>query len=120
MANKLFEQFSLSLIKKKVDLGGVISLSAAGAVVSSSIEGVASVAKTGTGAYLITLSDKYPSFKFGSVSLAESAQNLEAKLGAVSSSAKTVVFNTKVNGVDTDATATCKIYVHLCYSNSSV
>ena len=53
--------------------------------------------------------------------VAETAQNLEGKPGAqLVSTAKTVIVNTKVNGVNTDATATCKIYVKIVLRNSSV
>jgi len=99
----------------------MISLSAAAAVVSSDIPGVASVAKTGTGEYTITLQDKYPACVSLFSQVAETAQNLEAKPGAQDvASAKTVIINTKVNGVNTDATATCKIYVKIVLRNSSV
>lgn len=121
MANRRFEQFKYSLIKKQTEIEGVISLSAAAAVVSSDIPGAASVAKTGTGEYTITLMDQYNACYGIYTQVAETAQNLEGKPGAQDvAAAKTVIVNTKVNGVNTDATATCKIYVKIVLRNSSV
>lgn len=121
MANRRFEQFLYNLIKKKTEIDGVINIAADASVTSSSIPGVAGVVKGAAGVYTLTLQDKYDSCFGVYTQVAETAQNLEAKPGAVDvSSAKTVVVNTKVNGVNTDATATCKIYVKIVLKNSSV
>lgn len=119
MANRRFEQFSYSLIKKKVDIAGVASLSAAGAVSSQDIPG-GTLTKTGTGAYLLTLQDKYSRVLSVQVQLGETAQDLQAVPGACDPSAKTYVINTKTAGTNTDPSATAKLYVHLVLSNSSV
>jgi len=120
MANRNFQQFSLSLIKEKVSILGVISLSDVGAVVSFKIPGVVSVAKTDVGAYLVKLKDSYPHFFCGAVETAETVQDLDGRLGAVDNLLKTVIINTKTAGVNADATATCKIYLRLEYANTSV
>jgi hypothetical protein len=121
MANRRFEQFCYSLIKKKVDICGVASLSAAGAVSSSDIPG-ASLAKTDTGEYTLTLQDKYNSCLGVHVALGENDENLVAKPGAIDvSSAKTVVIKIKdETGADTDVTATAKLHIHVILRNSSV
>ncbi len=121
MANRRFEQFKYSLIKKQTEIEGVISLAADASVVSFDIAGAASVVKSATGAYTITLQDQYPACLGIYTQIAETAQNLEAKPSVQDVSvAKTVVVNTKVNGTNTDATATCKIYVKIVLRNSSV
>jgi hypothetical protein len=121
MANRRFEQFKYSLIKKQTEIEGVISLAADASVVSFDIAGVESVAKSATGAYTITLQDQYNACLGIYTQIAETAQNLEAKPSTQDvSGAKTVIVNTKVNGTNTDATATCKIYVKIVLRNSSV
>lgn len=121
MANRRFEQFCYSLIKKKTEIEGVASLSAAGAVLSSDIPG-ASIAKSGVGAYTITLDDKYNSCLGIHCSIGENAEALVAKPGAADvDSAKTVVIKLKnATGVDADVTATAKLYVKVVLRNSSV
>lgn len=120
MANRRFEQFCYSLIKKKTEIEGVASLSAAGAVLSQDIPG-ATLSKTGVGAYLLTLQDNYNSCLGVHCVLGETAQDLQAVPGAADvASAKTVVINTKTEGVDTDPSATAKLYIKVVLRNSSV
>lgn len=120
MANRRFEQFFYSLIKKPVLISGVASLSAAGAVSSQDIPG-GTLTKTGAGAYLLTLQDKYSSIKGFNVQTGENAEDIHAQPGACDVSAKTYVIKLKTAaGVDTDVTATAKLYVNLVLSNSSV
>lgn len=120
MANRRFEQFCYSLIKKKTEIEGVASLSAAGAVLSQDIPG-ATLTKTGTGAYLLTLQDKYTTCLGVYSQLGETAQDLQAVPGAVDVvSAKTIVINTKTAGVNTDPSATAKLYLKIVLRNSSV
>jgi hypothetical protein len=120
MASRRFEQFKYSLIKKQTEIEGVISIAADASIVSTDIPG-ATAAKTATGTYTITLADKYNACYGVYTQVAETAQNLEGKPGAVDvASAKTVLVNTKVNGTNTDATATCKLYVKIVLRNSSV
>jgi hypothetical protein len=120
IANRRFEQFSYSLIKKKTEIEGVASLSAAGAVLSQDIPG-ATLTKTGVGAYLLTLQDKYNTCLGIYPQLAETDQDLQAVPGAADvSSAKTIVINTKTEGVNTDPSATAKLYVKVVLRNSSV
>lgn len=122
MANRRFEQFSYSLIKKKTEIEGVASLSAAGAVLSQDIQG-ATLSKTGTGAYLLTLQDKYNTCLGVYVEIGETAQAIYASPGAADvAGAKTIVINTKAyaSGSNTDPSATAKLYVKVVLRNSSV
>ena len=120
MANRYLEQFCYTFIKKKCEIDGVVSLSSAGAIVSQDIPG-ATLSKTGTGAYLLTLQDKWSKCLGVYVQLAETAQDIQAVPGAASvTSAKTVLIKTKTAGVNTDPSATAKLYVKVVLSNSSV
>lgn len=119
MANRRFSQFFYSLLHKPVSIVGVASLSAAGAVLSQDIPG-GTLTKTGVGAYLLTLQDKYSNIKSFGVILGETAQNLQAVPGAASVSAKTYVINTKTAGANADASATAKLYINIVLSNSSI
>lgn len=121
MANRRFEQYSYSLIKKKTEIEGVASLSAAGAILSQDIPG-GTLAKSATGEYTLTLADKYNSCLGVHCSIGENAEALWAKPGATDvSSAKTVVIKLKnATGVDTDVTATAKLYVKVVLRNSSI
>lgn len=98
----------------------MVSLSAVGAVVSQDIPG-ATLTKTGTGAYLLTLEDKYTTCLGVHCILGETAEDLQAVPGAVDVvSAKTIVINTKTAGVNANASATAKLYVKVVLRNSSV
>lgn len=120
MANRRFEQFKYSLIKKQTEIEGIVTLSAAGAVVTQDIPG-ATIAKTGTGTYTITLQDKYSKLMGIYSQLGSTAQDLQAVPGAADVvSAKTVVINTKTAGVNTDPSATATLYVKIVLRNSSV
>lgn len=120
MANRRFEQFVYSLIKKKTVIAGYATLSNVGAVLTQDIPG-ATLTKTGVGAYLLTLQDKYNTCMGVFVQLAETAEDLQAVPGAADvSSAKTIVINTKTAGVNANASATARIYVKVILRNSSV
>jgi len=64
MANRIFRQFANYLENQPVFLWGEVSVGAVGAptVNASKSKGIASVARTGVGAYTITLSDPYTDF----------------------------------------------------------
>lgn len=121
MANRNFEQYSYSLIKKKVDIAGYAVLSAAGAVSSQEIMGAA-FAKSATGTYTLTLDDKYNSLLFAQVELAQNVEDLKAIVSA-SDVAGTKVVTLKLiddAGAAKDVTAAAILYVHLILKNSGV
>lgn len=63
MANRMFQEKLLSLIPNLTAVQVEVSIGATGAPTVASKAGVASVARTGTGAYTITLDDAYSKFK---------------------------------------------------------
>ena len=120
MANRYFTQFFYSFFKKPVIIAGKISLNASAAVTSSSIKGVESVVKTGTGLYTITLQDKYVELVSISDAVVDTAQNLVIAFASVNLPAKTLVLQTKVAGTIADVSDACDIYVNLVFNDSSV
>ena len=120
MANRYFTQFMYSFFKKPVILAGKIPLSAAAAVDSYSIKGVASVTKTGTGLYLITLDDKYFAVGSASASVSDSTQDIAVSIDAINLSSKTMNLTTKVAGSAANVTDACDVYINLLLSNSSI
>lgn len=122
MANRRFEQFCYTLIKKKTEIEGVASLSAAGAVLSQEIQG-ATLTKTATGTYTLTLQDKYSACVGIYCDLAETSQTVYAAPGTADvTGTKQVIIKVKANstGADTDLTATAKLYVKVVLRNSSI
>lgn len=121
MANRNFEQYSYSLIKKKVDVAGYAELSAAGAITAQNIMG-AKFEKADVGEYTLTLEDKYNALLFAKAEIAENVEDLKAVVTA-SDVANTKVITIKLVddlGAETDVTATAKLYVHLILKNSGV
>jgi len=120
MANRNFSDVQ-ALAKKQIALGGKISLNASAAVTGFSFPGVASVAKTGTGLYTITLQDQYQDLLSLSAIIGGNPL-IHAGVGAVNVvSAKTIVIQTiDEAGLLADTAAACTVYVSLDLSNSSV
>lgn len=121
MANRHFNAPVQSLWHKPILVAGSISLAADASVISSTIKG-ASVAKTGTGAYTITLEDKFSALISISVQAGSSAAAIWGDVGAVDvNSAQTiVVITSNASGAPTDVGATITLYVTAMLSNSSV
>ena len=121
MANRNYAPLLGSLSRKVVVLAGQINLSAAGAVVSESIVG-ASVAKTGTGTYTITLDDKYAACLSCNLTFqAATAVNLVPQVSSIDVvTNKTIVFKLLAAAVATDPSAVCVVNVSLLLSNTSV
>lgn len=120
MANRYFTQFFYSFFKKPVMIAGKIPLSSAAAVGTVEIKGVASVAKTGTGLYLVTLQDQYFALESIHAGIVDSAQNLHVDFKNINLSAKTFEIETKVAGTVANVSDACDIYIQLILSNSSV
>ena len=120
MASRYFTQFFYSFFKKPVLLAGSISLDASAAVSASDIKGVASVSKTGTGEYTVTLSDDYYALFFASAAVSDSTEDIAVSVDTVNLSSKTFKVTTKVAGVVDDVSDACAVYVQLVLSNTSV
>lgn len=119
MANRYFTQFFYSFFKKPVLLAGKFSLNASAAVTATAIKGVASVAKTGTGTYLVTLEDQYFALFSVSTSVVDSAQDIVADCSAFDLAAKTFTVTTKVAGSAANVSDACDVYLSLVLSNTS-
>ena len=121
MANRYLNQFILSPRKGMVQEVGTISLSAAAAVSSQSFSSlIASVAKSATGEYTITLADKWVGHFGVQVSVESSLNTVSAVIKSVdAASAKTVVIKTVIAGVPADVSAASVLHVSLTLKNST-
>lgn len=120
MAARYFTQFFYTFFKKPVLIAGKIPLSAAAAVGSVSIKGVASVVKSGTGLYTVTLQDKYFSLVSAVGAVIDSAEGVEVGFASVNLPAKTLVVQTKVAGVVADVSDACEVCINILLEDSSV
>lgn len=121
MANRYFTQFFYTFFKKPVLIAGKVSLSAAAAVSSFDIPGVATVVKNGTGTYDITLQDKYYSVKCALASSLGSTQDLEVDFVSIDpQGTKIVKVQTKVAGTVADVTDACEVHLSVLFNDSSV
>ena len=122
MANRNFNR-KQALDREVKELFADISIGASGAPTLSRGLGVASVAKTATGEYTITLQDKYSRLMHASASvMSASAEDVHAQLQSESvASAKTLVIRTQkadltlVNPASGD-----RILVKIDVKNSSI
>jgi hypothetical protein len=119
MASRYFKQFVLTPTNRQVMLSGVVKLSAAAAVDSATIP-YASVTKTDTGEYTITLDDKYVELRSAQLTM-QTSEDVQARLASNDvSSAKTLVVETATAGSAADVTAAAEIHVTLILKDSSV
>lgn len=119
MANKRWYQFLFSKTPMLVSIHGSISIAADASIISTNIKG-ATAAKTGTGEYTITLSEKYPSFKSFSVQLlAATAVDLVPQVLSATVSTGVIVININAGATPTNPSATCTLYFEGLLSNSS-
>ena len=133
MANRWFNQFKGSLEKGVVQLDGYVDLGSDASVVSETIMG-ASVAKTSTGVYTITLEDSYPKllsvscilFAMGTV--AADVKVVQCKTaagvdcGASLANVKSIVVATvdAASGAPADVALKCGFSIHMVLKNSTV
>jgi hypothetical protein len=131
MANRWFNQFKGSLERGIVQLDGYVQIHTDATVLADTILG-ASVAKTGTGEYTITLEDSYP--KLLHVGLTPTSQGTNANqvwklkqakdadgvdCGASLLNVKTLIVSSCAsNGAPTDVSVACGVTVHLVLKNS--
>ena len=119
MSNRYFKQFPMVKSPRTIILAGQISLSATGAVLSSSID-FASVAKTAAGEYTITLQDKYVQTKAIELNHEGTAPDRVKIKADTQATNKLIVLNTLVANVTADVTVACKIHVILIFKDSTV
>lgn len=121
MANRYFRSKVLSADARPILLSGKIVLNSSAAVVSNNLDFTASVTKTGTGTYTVTLQDKYAEVKSIQVSHAGAELDVEAKVVSEAiSSAKTIALRTEIAGVAANVTAACEIHILIVVNDSSV
>lgn len=121
MANRYFQQFVAVPQHGLVMLSGSVSI-AADASVSASSFPFGTITKTGTGAYTLTLADKYSSVVSIQATLeAAVAVDLVPQVTSADvSSAKTVVFSLNTGATPTNPSAVCKLHILLLVKNSSI
>lgn len=121
MANRYFTKHLGSLEKGIVEIMGVISIASDASVTSESIKG-ASVAKTGTGEYTITLEDSYVSLLACNLTfVAATAADLVPQVKSYDVvTAKTIVFRLCAAAVATNPSGACEVHVSLKLKNSTV
>ena len=126
MANRSFERGFYSLEVNPVRLWCVITIGATGAPTLTRGQGVASVTRTGAGAYTITLSDKYNYFLGADIAVQRAGyySGLQTTLDAVDvTSAKTVKFacyDAAGSGTAWDPISGSVVFVTIDVRNSSV
>lgn len=120
MANRYFTQFFYTLLKTPVLITGKIVLAADASVTSFDAKGVASVTKTGTGEYTITLSDSFSKVTSLNAHPVGSSEDLVPVFLSYDASTKAYVLETKVAGTVADISAACEIHFQINLSNSSV
>jgi len=134
MANRWFNQFKGSLEKGVVQLDGYVNLAADASVTSETILG-ASVAKTTTGIYTITLEDSYPKLLSCTVthfSIGTNAAGLMKVVDVLDKDGNSVAATlanvkkikvatcTSSTGAPADVSVKCGFSVHIVLKNSTV
>jgi hypothetical protein len=121
MADRNFCKEIGSLERGMVFMSGVLAIASDASVTSESLLG-ASVAKTGTGEYTITLEDSYVSLLSCNLTLeAATAVDLVPQIKSVDVvSAKTIVIRLLAVATATNPSAACKLHIALKLKNSTV
>lgn len=122
MASRNFKEKILNLETGFVLLAGKIAIASDASVSSTTGQGF-TVAKTGTGAYTITLSDAYTSvISLSANVLAATAVDLVPQFVSAdpTSAAKTVVIKLLAAATATNPSAACELHFQLMLKNSSV
>lgn len=121
MANRRFFQFLYSKTPMLTALQGSVSISAAAAVSSSNIAG-ATVTKTGTGEYTITLADSYNALISAGFQIqAATAVDLVPQMKSQTvGSTNLIVVNLNAGATPTNPSAALILYIDLFLRNSSV
>ena len=122
MADRLFT-YMQALDKSVKVLSGTCTVpTSGGAVTGNNILG-ATVTRTGTGAFTITLADKYPELLGCHISVAKAtAQDLVPQLVAVDvASARTITFKLLTGTTATDVTTeAATLYITIILKNSTI
>lgn len=121
MANRIFDQFRLSIEKKVVDLFVSVAFGAAGAPTLLNGKGIESVTQVATGEYDIVLDDfYYDLLQFEGSLLAAAAEDLDFQLKAVDLDTKTISIFTKSGATPTDPSDGSQAFLKLGLSNTGI
>jgi hypothetical protein len=126
MANRYFQQFQLSIEKQVVSLFGKVAIGASGAPTldTAMSKGIASISRSDTGDYTITLQDTYYKFLCSNFQfLYNGASNIsETQLvsEAVNSTKVITITTLDFAGAAADPTSGSVLYFELKLRNSSV
>jgi len=101
-------------------IAGSIPLSSAAAVGTVAIKGIASVVKSGTGIYDVTLEDEYYALCSASAGVIDSTENLKVVFSDFDLPSKTFKVKTMVAGSFDDVSDACEISLQIVLSNSSI
>lgn len=122
MADRNFSPIQALDKQVKIIAGSCAIATSTTGVTANNILG-ASVARTGTGAFTITLTDKYPELLGIHLQLAKStAQDLQPQVVAVDvASAKTITFRLLTGATPTDLTTEAgTLYITIVLKNSTI
>lgn len=128
MANRSFHKPLGHLEIDVVTLFGTITIGASGAVSSSTGKGIASVALSGTGGYIVTLSDTYNALLYADAKVLDATDENPASVGihtrlhAANVSTPSVTFQCFAgdDGADAHPADGAVIYFMIVLRNSSV
>lgn len=126
MANRYFQQFQLSIEKQVVSLFGKVAIGNTGAPTldTAMSKGIASVSRTDTGDYTITLQDTYYKFLMANFVVLYNGSSNVGQVQLVSeavNSTKVITITTlDFAGAPVDPTSGSVLYFELMLRNSSV
>lgn len=121
MADRTFVN-ALALDKNVVCLTGTATIATGtGGVTANNCLGL-SVARTGTGAFTITLQDRYPELLSVNLGIAKAtAQDLVAQVESVNLSTRTITFRLLTGTTPTDVTSeAATLYIDVKLKNSTI
>lgn len=124
MANRWFQQFRYSLEKYVVDIYANVTFGASGepTLVTANSKGVASIARSAEGVFLITLQDNYYKLLnvqgvFDAGTAGPAAPTLSVYDDGVTAGTLTIL--TQNGGTDTDPASGEELFLQISLSNSS-
>ena len=119
MADRNFS--NVQAIAKQVKIvAGSAAFNSSGVIGTQNFSG-ASVARTGTGAYTITLTDVYPALVGANIIISKAtAADLVPQINSVNLSSKTISFRLLTGATPTDLAEAGSFYVTLIFKNTTL
>ena len=120
MSNHYYKQFPLTKHTRLIMITGKIVLSAAGAVLSNTIDHAVSVTKSGTGEYTLVFTDAFVQSRSVQVTHEGTApDDVKVKADTIATN-KTLVLNTVVSGAVANVATACTLHVLILVKDSTV